>query len=74
LWDEFTQYEIQEGSQEREVDGVDEKNVALMGKRNEKKKDMRKVKFFACHKTCHYASHCPNKKEKKLEPEVSTST
>jgi hypothetical protein len=56
------------------VDGVDNENIALAVKRNEKKKDMIKVRFFACHKTGHYASHCPNKKEKNPEPEVSTST
>jgi hypothetical protein len=44
LWDEFTQEEIWEGSQERVVDGVDEKNVSLVEKSNEKKKDMNKVK------------------------------
>jgi hypothetical protein len=44
-----------------------------VGKSNEKKKDMSKVRCFACHKTSHYASQCPNKKKKKLEPKVSAS-
>jgi hypothetical protein len=49
----------------------DDKNVSLVVKG---KKDMSKVRCLACHKTGHYASQCPNKKEKKLEPEVSAST
>jgi hypothetical protein len=70
LWDKFTQ----EGSQERAVDGTDDEKVSLVGKRNEKKKDMSKARCFACHKTSHYVSQCLNKKEKKLEPEMSAST
>jgi hypothetical protein len=38
------------------VDGLDEKNVSLAGKSNEKKKDMSKVIFFSCQKTSHYTS------------------
>jgi hypothetical protein len=72
LWDDFTQEEIREGSQEKAMDGADDKNVALVVKGNEKKKDMSKVRCFACHKTGHYVSQCPNKK--KPEPEVSAST
>jgi hypothetical protein len=48
LWDEFTQEDIQEGSQSRDQEkaegGVDEYNVSLVGKRKDKKKDMSKVK------------------------------
>ena len=73
LWNDFTQEEIREGSQEKAVDGSDEQNLALVGKSKEKKKDMSKVKCFACHKTSHYASQFPNNKKKKLEPEMSTS-
>jgi hypothetical protein len=59
--------------QEKAEGGADEENVALAGKRKDKKKDMSKVKCFACHKTSHYASQCPNKKKRKNEPEVSSS-
>ena len=30
------------------------------------KKDMSKVKCFACHKFAHYAGQCPNKKKKQV--------
>jgi hypothetical protein len=77
LWDDFTQEEIREGSQSRDQEraesGANGKDVALVGKSKEKKKDMSKMKFFACHKTGHYASQCPNKKKKKQEPEVLAS-
>jgi hypothetical protein len=62
------------GISEKELDGADDKNVALVVKGNEKKKDMSKVRCFACHKTGHYASQCLNKKKKKKsKPEVSAS-
>jgi hypothetical protein len=77
LWDDFTQEEIREGSQSRDQekaeDGVDEENVALVGKSKGKKKDMNKVRCFACHKTDHYAGQCPNKKKVKKEAEVVAS-
>jgi hypothetical protein len=56
------------------LDGADDKKIYVVAKGNEKKKDMIKVKYFACHKTGHYASQCPNNKKKKPEPEVSNST
>jgi hypothetical protein len=58
----------------KEEGGSDKQNVALVGKRKDKKKDMSKLKCFACHKTDDYASQCPNKKKKKQELEVSAST
>jgi hypothetical protein len=33
--------------------------------KGEQKKDMSKVKCFACHKMGHYAGQCPNKKKKR---------
>lgn len=74
LWDDFMQEEIREGSQEKTLDGAEDKNVALVVKGNEKKNDMRKVRCFACHKTGHYASQFPNKKKKKPKLEVSVSS
>ena len=41
LWDDFTQEEIREGSQEKSLDGADDKNIALVVKDNEKKKEAR---------------------------------
>ena len=35
-------------------------------KKGEQKKDMSKVKCFACHKMGHYAGQCPNKKKKQV--------
>jgi hypothetical protein len=50
------------------------RKMFLLWKREKnKRKDMRKVKCFACHKTSHYVGQCLNKKKKK-EPEVSAST
>jgi hypothetical protein len=53
------------------LDGADDRNVPLVVKGN--KKDMSKVKLFACHKNGHYASQFPDKKKKKPEPKVLAS-
>jgi len=82
LWDDFTQEEIRCGSKNAsQHDGDDEENVSLAAKRKKKykkgskggakqrgegKKDMSKVKCFACHKMGHYAGQCPNKKKKQV--------
>jgi hypothetical protein len=44
LWDEVTQEEIWEGSQEKEEGCLYEKDGSLVGKSKDKNKDMRKVK------------------------------
>jgi hypothetical protein len=54
----------------------DKENATLHVKkgRGDGKKDMRKVKCFACHKAGHYASQCPEKKMSKKETHVVSST
>ena len=80
LWDDFVQEETRRryvhGSSST---GNDEENVALAANNKKKfkkglkggnkskgegKKDMSKVKCFACHKFGHYTGQCPNKKKK----------
>jgi hypothetical protein len=74
LWDDFIQEETQRGYvQGTSSNGNDEENVTLATKRKGKKKDMSKVKCFACQKFGHYAGQCPNKKKVKKEAEVVAS-
>lgn len=44
------------------------------GSSQDGKKDISKVKCFACHKIGHYVSQCINKKEDKGKAQVATST
>jgi hypothetical protein len=80
LWDDFVQEETQRGYVHgNSSTGNDEENVALVANNKKKfkkgpkqgnkpksegKKDMSKVKCFACHKFGHYAGQCPNKKKR----------
>jgi hypothetical protein len=80
LWDDFVQEETQRGYVHGSSStGHEEENVALattskkkfkrgpkggQKPKGEGKKDMSKVKCFACHKFGHYAGQCPNKKKK----------
>jgi hypothetical protein len=79
LWDDFVQEETRRGYVHGSYTGHEEKNVALATTskkkfkkgpkgghkpKGERKKDMSKVKCFACHKFGHYAGQCPNKKKK----------
>jgi len=89
LWDDFTQEEMRVGSNHaKQQRGVNEENVALTRKgksktkkgssggatsKGEKKRDMSKVKCFACQKIGHYASQFPNMK-KKEKSKVAAST
>jgi hypothetical protein len=83
LWDDFIQEETHEEALcSRQSKGEEnEENVALVAaKKKDKKsshgekKDMSKVRCYACRELGHYAGQCPNKKKKKQEPEVSAST
>jgi hypothetical protein len=87
LWDDFIQEEIQEESLAGQQVGDDE-NLALASQARKskgntggestsqagKKKDLSKVKCFACHKSGHYASQCPERKKGKgKSQQVATS-
>ena len=58
LWDDFTQEEIREGSQDSgQKEAANEENVALSAKSKKKsKKDLSKVRCFACSQYGHFAS------------------
>jgi hypothetical protein len=77
LWDDFTQEELRlDATQASQPKSEEEENVALHAKKSSGaggSRDMSKVRCFACHKTGHYASKCPNKKKKK-ESEVAATT
>jgi hypothetical protein len=80
LWDDFVQEETQRGYVHGSSStGHDEENVALVSNNTEKfktapkgenkpkgegKKDMSKVKCFACHNFGQYLGQCPNKRKK----------
>jgi hypothetical protein len=73
LWDDFTQEEIQEGSQSsgQKTDGADE-DVALAAKGKGKKKgnsgrDLSKVVCYCCNQLGHLGSQCLEMKKKKKE-------
>jgi hypothetical protein len=91
LWDDFVQEELRDEDMNGGRYKNDDENLALAiqakkGKfkktasgestsQDDKKRDMRKVKCFACHKFGHYASQYPNKKKggNKTQPKVVAS-
>jgi hypothetical protein len=94
LWDDFIQEELRDEELNGGRHKNDDENLALASQekkgkfkkissgestsQDDKKKDMRKVKCFACHKFGNYAGKCPNKKkggnETQLEVVASTKT
>jgi hypothetical protein len=92
LWDDFVQEELRDEELNGGRHKNDDENVALASQvkkgkfkkfasgestsQDDKKKDMSKVKCFACHKFGHYAGQCPNKKKggNETQPEVVAST
>ena len=74
LWDDFTQEEIQDGSQVSQTSEDAEQNVALAAKsKSKKKKDLSQIKCYHCGQLRHYATKCPEKKIVKTERDVAAS-
>jgi hypothetical protein len=87
LWDDFVQEETQRGYVHGSSStGYDEENVSLVVLNKKKfkkgpnggnkpkaegKKDMSKVKCFACHKFGHYVGQCSNKKKKQTTTSIA---
>jgi hypothetical protein len=86
LWIDCIQEEAQIESRNGKQRGSDDENLALVsharkGRRNDsprreasperKKKDLSKVKCFACHTLGHYASQCPQQKKGKGKQQAS---
>jgi hypothetical protein len=79
LWIDYIQEETRIESKNGQQKGSEDENLALdaharKGRRNDsprreaspeqrKKKDLSKVKCFACHEHGHYASQCPQRKK-----------
>lgn len=89
MWDNFIQEDIREGGQHgHQKKRFEEENLSLTSKgkskakkgpsdestsKGEKKKDLSKIKRFACHQPGHSASRCPNKKKGKQKKQIAAS-
>jgi hypothetical protein len=77
LWDDLTQEELRVDASQASQSKSEEENVALHAKKSNGaggSRDMGKVRCFACHKTGHYDSKCPNNKKKESEVAATAST
>jgi hypothetical protein len=78
FWDNFTQEEIQEGSQinGKNTDGNDE-NVVIVAKRKKKgtsRRDLSEVRYDCCNQLGNLASHCPERRKKKKKEQEGPET
>ena len=74
LWDDFVQEESREGILQSHPSG-EEENVALVAAgKGKKKKDLSKVRCFACNSFGHYASQCPNTEKRKKKASAPESS